>query len=62
MKGHNEFVFNTATMIEIVQYWLDTKALAPDEVGTVIVTGFAQSKDTYSAPTFSVQVSDKVSA
>lgn len=62
MKGHNQFVFNTATMMEIIQYWLDNNTLAPDAVGTVIVTGFAVTKDTWSAPTFTVSVSDKESA
>ena len=62
MKGHNEFVFNTATMMEIVQYWLDTKALSPDTAGTVFVTGFEPTRNDYASSTFTVTVSDKESA
>ena len=58
MKGHNELILNTATMMEIVQYWLDNKVLSADSVGSVFVTGFTATKDTYSAPTFTVQTSD----
>lgn len=31
MKGNNRLVLNTATMIEIVQYWLNNKLLNADE-------------------------------
>ncbi|CAN1721978.1 conserved protein of unknown function [Hyphomicrobium sp. 1Nfss2.1] len=40
MKGNNEMVLNTATMMEIVQYYLDNKLLNKDEHSPT-VTGFA---------------------
>lgn len=31
MRGHNKIQFNAASMIEIVQYYLDNKMLNPQE-------------------------------
>lgn len=62
LLGHNQLILNTATMKEIVQYWLDSKALATGHVGTVVVTDFQQTTDTRNAPTFTVMLSDQPSS
>ena len=36
MTGSNEMRFNTATMIEIGQYWLDNKLLNKQEQGPMV--------------------------
>lgn len=37
MKGNNLLYLNTATMIEIVQYWLDNKFINKDESAPSVV-------------------------
>lgn len=56
MKGNNEMVLNTATMIEIVQYWLDNKFTNPQSGGPYVINFIA---GTNPCAVFIVQVSDE---
>lgn len=53
MKGNNSMVFNTATMIEIVQEYLNAHTIG---AMTTKVTGFKKTPDTYGCDTFTVDV------
>jgi hypothetical protein len=57
LKGNNELVLNTATMIEIVQYYLNNKLLNKDEHAPK-VTNFAMSRGNSLDNTFVVSLAD----
>lgn len=58
MKGNNEMVLNTATMMEIVQYYLNNKLLNKDEHAPT-VTGFALNRSHALDNTFVVSLSSE---
>jgi hypothetical protein len=60
MRGRNELVLNEATMIEVVQHWLDTTMLNPD-AERPRVTSVRAKNDPYS-PTFEVTLESEVMA
>ena len=47
LKGNNSLVLNTATMIEIVQYWIDNKALNKEETLPIVSNVEAASGGRY---------------
>lgn len=50
MKGRNQLLLNTATMIEIVQYWIDNKAMKVTEDGPFVTSfrdGTGPNQDGY---------------
>lgn len=54
LQGTNEFRFNQATMREIVQHYLVTKLLDPEQVA--VVENVEATKPDYGPQEFSVQV------
>jgi len=56
LKGNNELVLNTATMMEIVQFYLNNKLLNKDEHSPT-VTGFALNRSHALDNTFVVSLS-----
>lgn len=55
MKGNNSFSFNEATMIQIVQYYLDNKLL--QEINQK-VTSVREDRTTSYATTFTITVEE----
>lgn len=54
MKGNNSLEFNEATMMEIVQYWLDNKFLNRDETSPKVAGVWV---DTFgAAPVFEIRL------
>lgn len=50
MKGTNELHLNSATMVEIVQYWLNSRMTEP----VPVVTGFSKDSKGYGGDVFIV--------
>ena len=57
MRGNNILSLNEATMIEVVQYWLDNKALNPQERSPV-VKGVKKQANTFDTPVFDIQLAE----
>jgi hypothetical protein len=53
MQGNNTLILNTATMIEAVQLWLDSRMQAP----VPAVTAVEPDKANYGSATFKVELS-----
>ena len=45
MSGKNKLIIDTAKMIEIVQYWVDTNKVYPAGAAAPLITDVAGSKD-----------------
>lgn len=48
MKGNNELVLNQATMIEAVQYWLDSRMVQPVPKVTGVVRDASNGSGVFS--------------
>lgn len=59
MKGNNIIFLNTATMIEIVQYWLDNKFLNKDESAPRVTNVCVSSPLRELSDMFKVEIASK---
>lgn len=59
MKGNNRLVLNEATMMEIVQYWLDNKMLNKDERSPKVASfGVAEGTSRLAPAKFEVRLEE----
>ena len=56
MIGNNSLTLNEATMIDIVQYWLDNKLLNKDEKSPTVKGVKAASRSGYENNTFEISL------